>query len=180
MSVGRYARHTLPGHRIATRQEEIYAEDMYGQSPWAGADPTKGLTGQSPRWQYSASVNQGVCADYKVPEDRVPGTPIRVYLVYSVPGNGLLYIVWVLTYVVVPLGAVVTGVATVRSVTDVTEGLDILAMTDPILLPASLFDNEQKPTQLQLTFNRFASALEDDDPNVADLFKAIVEYQAYV
>ena len=180
MSVGRYARHTLPGYRIATRREEIYAEDMYGTSPWATAPPTKSLTGQSPRWQFHAATDQGVCADYKVPEDRVPGTPIRVYLVYSMPGNGLLYIVWVLTYVVVPLGAVVTGVATVRSVTDVTTGLNILAMADPILLPASLFDNEQKPTQLQLTFNRFASALEDNDPNVADLFKAIVEYQAYV
>jgi len=59
-------RHVKPLLRQETRQKEIYAEDMYGTSPWAGADPTKGLTGQSIRWQFDPDTNQGVCGDWKV------------------------------------------------------------------------------------------------------------------
>lgn len=181
MPVGKYARHTKNLLRQETRQEEIYAEDMYGQSPWAGADPTKGLTGQSIRWRFDPSARQGVCGDWKIPEDRVSGTPIKVFLVYSMAGGpGGTLILWTLTYIVVELGGDVTGTAIVRAIEDSTLGLDILAVTDPIELGASLFDGKRTPIQLQMTFNRWADdAVNDTDTNNADLYKVILEYTAY-
>jgi len=180
MAVGRYARHTLPGLRQELREEEVYAIDMSEQSPWCAAEPTKGLTGQSIREQYSPDTNQGTCGDWKIPEDRVPGTPIRVYLVFSLPGNGGLEIVWVLTYLVVPIGTVVTGTATARETEASTVGLNIMQQAPAIYLAAALFDNKQSPVNLQLTFNRFADAGEDTDPNAADLYKVVFCYTAYV
>lgn len=175
-------RHVKPLLRREIRQEEVYAEDMYGTSPWAGADPTKGLAGQSIKWRYDPATRQGVCGDWKVPEDRVPGTPIKVYFVYSMAGGpGGALVEWVLTYVVVERGGNVAAVATVRAVNDVTLGLDLMEVTDPIELEAALFDGKRTPIQLQMTFNRWADdALNDTDPNYADLFKAIMEYTAYV
>lgn len=180
MAVGRYARHTLPGLRQELREEELYAEDMYGTSPWAGADPTKGLTGDSPRWQFDPDTNQGVCGDWKIPEDRVPGTPISVYFIFSLPGNGGQEIVWVLTHLVVQIGAAATPDPTVRTTEANTVGLNILQKAPTIYLATSLFDNKQAPVDLQLTFNRFAAAGDDTDTNVADLYKVIFEYMAYV
>ena len=78
-------RHTKPTRRKVTKELVITANDMYGTAPGAGADPTKGLTGQSARWRFSATTRQGVCAEVKVPEDRVPGTPIKFYFVFSIP-----------------------------------------------------------------------------------------------
>jgi len=163
-------RHVKPLLRQETRQKEIYAEDMYGTSPWAGADPTKGLTGQSIRWQFDPDTNQGVCGDWKVPEDRVPGTPVKVYFVYSMDGGpGGALIEWVLTYVPVELGGDVTGTAVVRAINDSTHGTDILAVTEPISLPESVFDGK-----------RTDDAQNDTDPNNADLYKTIIEYTAYL
>jgi len=175
-------RHVKPLLRQEVRQEEVYAQDMYGTSPWAGADPTKGLTGQSIRWRFDPATRQGVCGDWKVPEDRVPGTPIKVYFVYSMTGGpGGALVEWVLTHVVVELGGDVTGTPVVRAITDTTLGLDILAKTEPIELDAALFDNKRTPIQLQMTFNRWADdAVNDTDPNYADLYKVVMEYTAYV
>lgn len=156
---------------------------MYGQSPWAAADPTLGVTGNSPRWRFDPATNQGVCADWKVPEDRVAGTPVRIYLLYSMAGGpGGALILWVVTYIVVAVGEDVTRNATVRTVEDTTLGLDILAKTEPIELPASEFDGKQtSPIELQLTFNRWAADPNNDtDPNNADLYKAVIEYTAHV
>lgn len=177
-----YQRHVKPLLRREVRQQEIYAQDMYGTSPWAGADPTKGLTGQSIRWRFDPATRQGVCGDWKVPEDRVPGTPVKVYFVYSMDGGpGGALILWALTHVVVELGGDVTVTAVVRAVGDTTLGTDILAITEPIELDASLFDGKRTPTQLQMTFNRWADdAVNDTDPNNADLYKVIMQYTAYV
>ena len=174
-------RHVIPALRQEARQEEIYAENMYGTSPWAGGDPTKGLTGQSIRWQFDPDTNQGVCGDWKIPEDRVPGTPVKVYFVYSMDGGpGGLLVLWVLTHVVVELGGDVTGTAVLGAVADTTHGLDFLSMTDPIELAASLFDGKRTPIELQMTFNRWADdAVGDTDPNNADLYKIVLEYTAY-
>ena len=181
MSLVESTRHVKPLLLQEIRQEEIYAVDMDGQSPWCAAEPTRGLTGQSIREQYSPDTNQGTCGEWKVPEDRVPGTPIKVYFVYSMAGGpGGALILWVLTHVVVPLGGDVTVTATVRTAEDTTQGLDIMAMTEPIELDASLFDGKQAPVQIQLTFNRWADDPNNDtDTNNADLYKIIMEYTAY-
>jgi hypothetical protein len=175
-------RHTKPLMLKATRQEEIYAVDMYGTSPWSGADPTLGQIGQSIKWRYDPDTRQGVCADYKVPEDRVLGTPIKAYFVYSMTGGpGGDLIEWVITYVFVEMGGDVTGTAIVRSVNDTTNGTDILSITEPIEFAASIFDGRRTPMQLQLTFDRWADdAQNDTDPNYSDLYKIIMEYTAYV
>lgn len=175
-------RHTKPLLRKETRQEEIYATDMYGTSPWAGADPTQGIHGQSIKWRFDPDTRQGVCGDWKVPEDRVPGTPIKAYFVYSMGGGpGGALVEWVLTYVFVELGGDVTGTAVVRAVNDMTHGTDILTITDAIDLAASVFDGKRQPMQLQLTFNRWADDQNNDtDPNNADLYKIIMEYTAYI
>ena len=180
MAVGKYARHTLPGLRQEIREEEIYANDMYGQSPWAQADPTKGLTGDSPRWRFDPDANQGVCGDWKIPEDRVPGTSIRVFFIFSLPGNGLLSVLWTLTHLLVPIGSAPTPNPNVLTMEEPTVGLNILQKGAGFYLPASIFDNKASPANLQVTFNRFAEAGEDDDGNNADLYKVIFEYMAYV
>jgi len=185
MPVDRSVRHTVPLLRREIRQEEIYAQEMYGTSPWAGAAPSKGLTGQSIRWRFDPATRQGVCGDWKVPEDRVLGTPVKVYFVYSMDGGpGGDGVMWLLTYVVVPRGGDVTGTPVLRTALDVTHGLDILARTDPIELDAALFDGPQMegltPIQLQMTFNRWADDPNDDDPNNADLYKVLLEYTAYI
>ena len=184
MSVGQSVRHVrvpVTGYRQDQREEELYAQAMYGTSPWAGADPTKGLAGQKIKWQYDPDTDQGTVGEYKIPEDRVPGTPVKVYFVYSMDGGpGGTYVIWVLTYVVVEQGGNVTTAATVRSVRDLTQGINIMAVTDPIELAASLFDGKRTPIELQCTFNRWAENIGDTDPNNANLNKIIFEYTAYV
>lgn len=175
-------RHVKPLLRRETRRQEVYAQDMYGTSPWAGADPTKGLDGQKIKWLYDPDTNQGTVGEWKIPEDRVPGTPIKVYFDYYMDGGpGGALILWVLTYIVVELGGDYTQVATVRTVEDTTLGEDIHALTDPIELSEDLFDGKRKPIELLCTFNRWADDPNNDtDPNNASLNKVIFEYTAYV
>jgi hypothetical protein len=167
--------------RQVTWQEEVYAEDMYGTSPWAGADPTKGLVGQKIKWLFDPDTRQGVNGEWKIPEDRVPGTPVKVYFDYFMEGGpGGALVLWAFTYVVVEVGGNVNATASVRSVQDTTLGQYIRTLTDPIVLPASLFDGKRTPIELQCTFNRWADdAVGDTDPNNADLDKVIFEYTAY-
>jgi len=185
MSVSQAIKHAktpVEGSRQAVRREELYAADFYGTSQWAGADPTKALDGQKIKWEYDPDTNQGTNGEWKIPENRVPGTPVNVYFDYYMDGGpGGDSVLWLLTYVIVELGGDYTQAATLRTVSDTTLGEDIHALTDPITLDADLFDAKAKPIELLCTFNRWADdPLSDTDPNNAELDKIIFEYTAYV
>ena len=181
MAVGRYARHTLARLRRETREVVITANDMYGTAPGAGADPTKGLTGQSARWRFSPDTRQGVCADIKVPNNRVLGTPLKFYFVYSIPsGPGGGNILWRLDYVVVGDGELVDASPTVRTVLAPANSVDLQSKSDPIVIEASEIDGKAEPVELQLGIIRYADDAGDTETSEADLYKLIMEYTAYV
>ncbi len=181
MPVERGIRHSKPLLRQETREVVLMAQDMYGTAPGAGADPTKGLTGQSIRWRFDANTRQGVCADVKVPVDRVPGTPIKFYFVFSIPtGPGGGYIVWRLDYVIVGDGEQVNPTATVRTVRVKTNSVNLITKSPAIEIPTSELDGKAEPIQLQLAFIRYADDAGDTESSSADLYKVIMEYTAYV
>ena len=158
----------------------ITANDMYGTAPGAGADPTKGLTGQSARWRFSPDTRQGVCADVKVPDDRVPGTPLKFYFVYSIPtGPGGGNILWRLDYVVVGDGELVSSTPTVRTVLAPAGSVNLQSKSDPIEISADEVDGKRSPVQLQLGIIRYADDPGDTETSEADLYKLIMEYTAY-
>jgi len=180
MPVGRYARHTVPALRQETREVIITANDMYGTAPGAGADPTKGLTGQSARWRFSPDTRQGVCADAKVPNDRVPGTPLKFYFVYGIPtGPGGGNILWRLDYVVVGNGEQVNPTPTVRTVLAPANAPNLQSKSDPIVIDASEIDGKAEPIELQLGIIRYADDAGDTETSEADLYKLIMSYVAY-
>jgi len=173
-------RHTTPVKRTVTKEVVITANDMYGTAPGAGADPTKGLTGQSARWRYSATTRQGVCAEVKLPKDRVPGTPVKFYFVYSIPtGPGGGNILWRLDYVVVGDGEDVTKDPTVRTVLASANSPDLISKSDPIEISADEFDGKSEPIQLQLGIIRYADDAGDTESSDADLYKLVMEYTGY-
>ena len=175
-----WIKHTRPIKRKVTKEVVITANDMYGTAPGAGADPTKGLTGQSARWRYSATTRQGVCAEIKVPEDRVPGTPIKFYFVFSIPtGPGGGNILWRLDYLIVGDGEDITGTPTVRTVLVTTNAPNLLTKTDPIEISASELDGKRSPIQIQLGLIRYADDAGDTETSEADLYKVIMEYTGY-
>jgi len=180
MSVGRYARHTLRPLRREVREIPIMAEDMYGTAPGAGADPTLGLTGQSIRWRYDPAVRQGVCADVKVPVERVLGTPLKFRFVYSIPtGPGGGNILWRLDYVIVGNGELVNPSPTVRTVLAPANASDLLSVSDPIEIDASELDGKTQPIEIQLGLIRYADDAGDTEASSADLYKVLMEYTAY-
>jgi len=158
----------------------IHAEDMYGTAPGAGADPTKGLTNQSPRWRFSPDTRQGVCADIMVPRDRVPGTDLAFKFVYSIPtGPGGGNILWRLDILAVGEGEDVSGSPSVRTVLAPADAPDLISVSDPIIVPASEIDGKRPPVQLQLGIIRYADDAGDTETSEADLYKLIMEYMAY-
>jgi len=181
MSAGRYARHTSPFLKQEKREVVITANDMYGIAPGAGADGTKGLTGQSPRWRLSATTREGQCAEVKVPENRVPGTGLKFRFVYSIPtGPGGGYILWRLDYVVVGNGELVNPTPTVRTVRALANAANLQSESDPIEISAAELDGKAEPIQLQLGLIRYADDAGDTETSEADLYKVIMEYTAYV
>jgi len=175
-----WIKHTRPTKRKVTKEVVITANDMYGTAPGAGADPTKGLTGQSARWRYSATTRQGVCAEIKVPDDRVPGTPIKFYFVFSIPtGPGGGNILWRLDYLIVGDGEDITGTPTVRTVLTTTNAPNLMTKTDPIEISASELDGKRSPVQIQLGLIRYADDAGDTETSEADLYKVIMEYTGY-
>jgi len=181
MTIGRYARHTQALLRQETREVAILAQDMYGTAPGAGADPTKGLTGQSIRLRFDPDTRQGICADIKVPNDRVPGTPIKFYFVYSIPtGPGGGNILWRLDYVIVGNGEQVNPTPNVRTVLAPTKAPNIQSKSDPIIIDASEIDGKAEPIEIQLGIIRYADDAGDTETSAADLYKVIMEYTAYV
>ena len=174
-------RHTVQRFRQEVRRVAIPAEVMYGTAPGAGADPTKGLTGQSIRWRFDPDTRQGVCADVMVPLERVPGTPLRFYFVYSIPtGPGGGYILWRLDYVVVGDGDEVAPTPTVRTLRVRTPPPGVIDVAGPIEIPASELDGRKPPVQLQLGVIRYADDPGDTETSSADLYKLVMEYTAYV
>ena len=177
----RSVRHVLPLMRTAVREVVITAEDMYGTAPGAGADPTKGVTNQSPRWRFDPDTRQGVCADVKVPMDRVPGTDLAFKFVYSIPtGPGGGDILWRLDILVVGDGEDVSGSPTVRTVLAPADAPNVISVSDPIVVPASEIDGKRAPVELQLGIIRYADDAGDTETSAADLYKVLMEYTAYV
>jgi len=175
-----WIKHTRPTKRKVTKEVVITANDMYGTAPGAGADPTKGLTGQSARWRFSPDTRQGVCAEVKVPNDRVPGTPIKFYFVFSIPtGPGGGNILWRLDYLIVGDGEDITETPTVRTVLVTTNSPNLLTKTDPIEIPASELDGKRSPVQIQRELIRYADDSGDTETSEADLYKVIMEYTGY-
>ena len=181
MAAGRDVRHVLAPLRREAREVFVPAELFYGTAPGAGADPTKGLTGQSPRWRFSATTRQGICAEVRLPRDRVPGTPVRFRFVYSIPtGPGGGHIMWRLDYLVVGNGEDVTSTAAVRTVRAPAPAPGIVVESDPIEIPASELDGKAEPVVLQLGIIRYADDAGDTEASDADLYGLRMEYTAYV
>ena len=177
----RSVRHTLAPLRREVREVVVPAELMYGTAPGAGADPTKGLTGQSIRWRFSATTRQGVCCDVKVPVDRVPSTPLKFRFVYSIPtGPGGGYILWRLDYVAAGKGEQVSPTPTVRTVRALANAPNLISVSDPIVIDASELDSKAQPVELQLGVIRYADDAGDTEASDADLYKLIMEYTAYI
>ena len=177
----RVLRHVLPPLRKEVREVVIPAELMYGRPPGATGDPTKGVTGQSIRWRFAAGARQGVCADVRLPADRVPGTPVKFYFIFSIPtGPGGSYVMWRLDYLVVGRGEDVTASPTVRTVRAPTDAPNIVVRSPAIEVAAGELDGKHQPVELQLGVIRYGDDAGDTETSDADLYKLIMEYTAYV
>ena len=185
----RDARHTLqilsrPSLLQVTRDVPIYAVDMYGR-PWdLGADPTPGVWLNAPFQQFAADTDQGICASVNIPYDRVSGTDIKFYLVYSVvnaPGGGT--IMWRIDYLVRGHRNIWSVAPTQRHLPTVAPFSTFLSLdrTTSIIVPAATVDQQwalEHPVEFHLAFIREGTHIDDTETSIVYLLKAVMEYQS--
>lgn len=183
----REARHVLqlqskPSGLRVTRDVPIYAADMYGR-PWdLAADPTAGIFMNAPFQQFAADATQGICATVNIPYDRVRGTDIKFYLVYSVvnaPGGGT--IMWRIDYLVRGKGNIWSVVPTQMHLPTIANFSTFLALdrTESIIVQAATIDSQWAlghPVEFHLSFIREGDHQEDTETSVVYLLKAVMEY----
>lgn len=187
--MGSQVRHTLqllskPSLLRLIRDVNIYDSDMYGRPYGIGADPTHTITANGSYWSFDPATTQGVAAKVNVPYDRVKGTDISFYYVFSIPtppGGGT--IMWRLDYLVRGYRNIWNVVPTQMHIPTVTNFATFLSLdtTIKIIIPASVVDlqwNLGHPTEFHLGFIREAAHPADTEASAAYLLKVVMEYTA--
>jgi len=185
----KYTRHTLqllslPSLIRRTRDVPIYAADMYGRPLNIGADPTAGITANGAWQSFDPITTQGICASVNIPYDRVSGTDIKFYFVYTVPtppGGGV--IMWRLDYLVRGEGNLINVAPTQMHLPTLANFSTFLAMdrSASIIIPAWIIDGQWAlghPVEFHLGFIREAAHLADTEASAAYLLKVVMEYQS--
>lgn len=180
-------RHTLnilakPAALRATQTREIYPPDMYGRAYGLGSDPTAGITFNSPYWSFDPDTDQGIGASIKVPEDRVRGTPVKLYLEFCIPtGPGGGTVMWRLDYLVRGLGWFINVIPAQRHLPTVTKSIFVKTVTAKVEVPGWEVDPQVavgQPVEFYLGLIRQASHLADTETSAAYLLKVVMEYRS--
>jgi hypothetical protein len=186
MPVGRDVRHTrvrTDTYRQVLKEVPIYANEMYGRPYGIGADPTPGVEFNSPYQSFDPVTVQGICADLKLPVDRVMGTPVKFSFVYYIPtGPGGGTVVWRLDYLMRRVGQFINVVPTTRDVRSVAPSIYVIAKSPYITIPGwevDWFHQVDQSVEFQLGIIRWADHAADNEPSAARLLKLVMEYTAY-
>lgn len=157
---------------------------MYGRPTNIGADPTQGITANGGYWSFDPDATQGISATVNIPYDRVRGTDVKFYFVYSIPtGPGGGTIMWRLDYLVRGYKNIWNVVATQMHLPTVANFATWLALekTASIIIPAGTVDFQWDlghPVEFHLGFIREAAHQDDTETSVAYLLKVVMEYTA--
>ena len=175
----RYARHTKPALRQETREKIVYAGDMFDIDQ-TGAVFTD--IGYSPVWQFPDGQDSYVHADLKVPNDRVPGTPITVKLVFGMTvEGGIGQVALYVGYYVVGYGeSIQAGVFAPAWLLTPAPALNNSYTTPGFLIPASEMAGHRQSIDIQMRIGRDGIHVADTSVGTVNLLKAIFEYTAYV
>lgn len=183
--MGHIIRHTLelqsrPTKLRRTRAIVAYSTDMYGRPIGVNADATAGIWSNDPYWSFADGADQGIAAMLKLPEDRVMGTDVKVYLEFGIPtGPGGGTIMWELDWLVRGLGNLYWVLPTVRMLPTLTLSTFRITTTQKLIIPAFVVDyqhNLGQPVEFFFGIIRRGTNPEDTDASAAHLHKLILEY----
>ena len=170
----RHAKVPVDGYRRDWREKVIYANDM---SAIVGQGVSS--VGVSPCVILSMKGNTYAYADLKMPIDRVPGTPMKMKLVYCTDGGGG-NIGFYVDLLVASMGSDLTTATGRFWMISVASPANIQNVSPTVTIESVKLDGFIAPVEFQLEIGRDADIDADTSTSSAYVFKAIFEYIAYV
>ena len=170
----RHAKVPVDGYRRDWREKVIYANDMR-------AVTGQGISsiGVSPCLLLSMKGNTYAHADLKMPIDRVPGTPMKMKLVYCTNGGGG-NIGFYVDLLVASMGSDITTAAGRFWIISVGSPAYIQNVSPTVTIESVKLDGFISPVEFQLEIGRDGDVDLDTSVATVYVFKVIFEYMAYV
>lgn len=176
MTTRHAVRHVLHPLQQVKREVVVYAMEMQAGT---GPPTLSHINSLTPAWYLQDAATSDIRGNVKVPIDRVPGTPIDMYVVWTVLNQNVGNVVMLISYNIVGKGDLFTLPQVAPGSVESVPAYYLEKTTGPWRIHESRIDGKLPSVDINFVVRREGAHALDTYNNNVQIIKVIFEYIAY-
>jgi hypothetical protein len=169
--------HTIQRFRQEIREKVVYAMEMQAG---AGSPTLSHINSLTPAWYLPDAATSNIRGNLKVPNDRVPGTPIDMKIVWTVLNQNVGNVFLKVSYNVTGSGDLFTLPQVPPGFVDSVPAYFCEKTSGPLRIHESRLDGRQPNVDINFVIEREGAHALDTYNNNVQILKIVFEYTAFV